>query len=98
MSVRGEFRRLANDLLAVHREAGLGSHPSVAALEPLLERAAQDLSGAADGALALVPDLDGRSLGDPDLRRRCQDAQERFEAVCRIILGRSAAEPARRER
>jgi len=87
MSVGGEFRRLAGDLLAVHRDAGQGSHPAVAALESLIERSADDLSGAAEAALALLPQLDGRSLDDTDLCRRCRDAHERLEAVCRIILG-----------
>jgi len=91
MSVRGEFRRLAGDLIAVHREAGLGSGSAVAALEPLIGRAAEDLSGAADAALALLPELDVRSLDDTDLGRRCRDAHERLEAVCRIILGRGAS-------
>jgi hypothetical protein len=87
MSVRGEFKRLLGDLLGVLRDAGLA--PDTArALEPLLERARDDLSGAAGAALALLQQLDPRAFSDTALRRRFEDAFERLEAVCRIILGR----------
>lgn len=89
MSVRGEFRRLGGDLLAALRDAdGRGS--DAAALEPLLERCGDDLSGAAAEALALLARLDAPSGADAALRRRYDDAHERLEAVCRIILGRQA--------
>ena len=87
MSVRGEFRRLLGDLLAALRDAGL-ARDAERALEPLLERAAHDLSGAAETALALLPQLDARDFSDGSLRRRFEDSLERLDAVCRIILGR----------
>jgi hypothetical protein len=87
MSVRGEFRRLLEDLLSALREAGVARETG-SALEPLLDRARDDLSGAADAALALLPMLDARGFSDPALRRRFEDALERLDAVCRIILGR----------
>jgi hypothetical protein len=87
MSVRGEFRRLLGDLLAALREAGL-ARDIVGALEPLLERAHEDLSGAAEAALVLLPQLDARAFSDTALRRRFEDAFERLDAVCRAILGK----------
>jgi len=87
MSVRSEFRRLLGDLIAVLRDAGL-ARDTVSALEPLLERAREDLSGAADAALALLPRLDARAFSDPLQRKRFEEAFERLDAVGRIILGR----------
>ena len=87
MSVRGEFKRLLGDLLAALRDAGLASD-TARALEPLIERAQEDLSGAAETALALLPRIDARAFTDSELRRRYDDARERLDAVCRIILGR----------
>jgi hypothetical protein len=87
MSVRGEFKRLLGDLLAALREADLASD-TASTLEPLLERAQDDLTGSAEAALALLPKLDARAFSDTVLRQRFEDALERLEAVCRIILGR----------
>ena len=87
MSVRGEFRRLLGDLLAALREASLAP-AAVAALEPLHDRAGEDLAGAAEAALEQLARLDARAFSDTDLRRRFDDAHERLEAVCGIILGR----------
>jgi hypothetical protein len=87
MSVRGEFRRLLGDLLTELREVKL-AHESVRALEPLSERAGDDLAGAATAALALLSRLDARAFTDRAARQRFEDAFERLEAVCRIILGR----------
>jgi hypothetical protein len=87
MSVRGEFKRLLGDLLAALREADL-AHETARALEPLIERAQDDLNGAAESALALLPRLDARAFSDTELRRRFEEAHERLDAVCRIILGR----------
>ena len=87
MSVRGEFRRLLGDLIAALRDAGL-ARDTVSALEPLLERSREDLVGASASALALLPKLDARAFNDTELRRRFEDALERLDAVCRIILGR----------
>ena len=87
MSVRGEFRRLLEDVLAVLRDAELARDTEVA-LEPLLARARDDLPGAAEAALALLPRLDPRGFRDNGERRRFEDAFERLDAVCRIILGR----------
>ena len=87
MSVRGEFRRLLEDVLAVLRDAELDRDTEVA-LEPLIERAGDDLSGAAEAALALLPRLDPRAFRDTVERRRFEDAFERLDAVCRVILGR----------
>ncbi|HKA16140.1 MAG TPA: hypothetical protein VKH41_14050 [Myxococcota bacterium] len=87
MSVRGEFRRLLKDLLAALRAAEIAPDTE-RALTPLIERAGADLSGAAESALALLPQLDAREFSDPGDRRRFEDAFERLEAVCRIILGR----------
>jgi hypothetical protein len=87
MSVHGEFRRLLGDLIAVLRDAGV-SRDTVSALEPLLERSRADLPGAAASALALLPKLDASALPDTALRRRFEDAFERADAVCRVILGR----------
>ena len=87
MSVRGEFKRLLGDLLAVLRDADL-ARDTERALEPLLERAQDDLSGAAETALALLPRLDARAFADTELRRRFEESLERLDAVCRIILGR----------
>ena len=86
MSVRGEFKRLLGDLLAALRDADQ-ARDTARALEPLLERAQEDLIGAADRALALLPEIDARALSDSELRR-FEDSFERLEAVCRIILGR----------
>jgi hypothetical protein len=89
MSVRGEYRRLGADLLAVLRESGDAKQgPSAMALAPLLERAAEDLDGAAEDTLTLLPELAAASPPDIEERRRFDDAYERLEAVCRIILGR----------
>ncbi len=88
MSVRGEFRRLLEDMLAALREAGLAAETD-RALAPLVERARDDLSGAARAALVLLPKLDARAFTDTALRQRFEDALERLEAVCRIILGRT---------
>jgi hypothetical protein len=87
MSVRGEFKRLLGDLLAALRDADLASDTE-RALDPLLERAQDDLSGAAESALALLARLDARAFADPLLRKRFEESLERLEAVCRIILGR----------
>ena len=87
MSVRGEFRRLLEDLLCALREAGLARDTALE-LEPLIGRAREDLSGAAESALALLPRLDARAFADAAARRRFEDAFERLDAVCRIILGR----------
>jgi hypothetical protein len=87
MSVRGEFRRLLGDLLAALREAALAPD-AAAALEPLIERAREDLTGAAAAALVQLARIDARAFTDTALRRRFEDAHERLEAVCRIILGR----------
>ncbi|TMA31165.1 MAG: hypothetical protein E6J87_16380 [Deltaproteobacteria bacterium] len=87
MSVRGEFRRLLKDLLAALRDAELAPDTE-RALAPLAERAGDDLSGAAEAALALLPRLDARAFSDPVERQRFEDAFERLEAVCRVILGR----------
>ena len=87
MSVRGEFKRLLGDLLAVLRNADLDPETE-RALEPLLERARDDLPGAAEAALALLQELDARAFSDPALRERFEESHERLEAVCRIILGR----------
>jgi hypothetical protein len=87
MSVRGEFRRLLGDLLAELRAAQLAPQ-RVRALEPLDERARDDLTGAAKEALAVLPQLDAGGFTDPAARERFTDAFERLEAVCRIILGR----------
>ena len=87
MSVRGEFKRLLGDLLAALNGADL-ARETARALEPLLERAQDDLSGAAEAALALLPKLDARAFSDTELRRRFEESHERLDAVCRIILGR----------
>jgi hypothetical protein len=87
MSVRGEFRRLLGDLLDELRGARLAPD-SVRALEPLGERAGDDLAGAATSALAVLPQLDARAFADGAARARFEAAFERLEAVCRIILGR----------
>jgi hypothetical protein len=87
VSVRGEFRRLLEDMLAELRAAEL-ARETVIALEPLLERSREDLPGAADAALALLPRLDPRAFRDAGERRRFEEAFERLDAVCRIILGR----------
>jgi len=89
MSVRGEFRRLGGDLLTALRDGdpqrGRGE---AAVLAQLIERAERDLTGAAEDALVLLGRLDAVSLADAPQRRRFDDAYERLEAVCRIILGR----------
>ena len=87
MSVRGEFKRLLGDLLAALRDANL-ARDTERALQPLLERAQDDLSGAAETALALLARLDARAFSDPALRERFEESHERLDAVCRIILGR----------
>ena len=87
MSVRGEFKRLLGDLLGALRDADQ-ARDTARALEPLIERAQEDLPGAAEQALALLPALDARALADTALRQRFEDSFERLEAVCRIILGR----------
>jgi hypothetical protein len=89
MSVRGEFRRILGDLLAALRDGGLAPD-TAAALEPLLERSHEDLSGAAEAALAQLALLHAGAFSDTAVRRRFEDAFERLEAVCRIILGRPA--------
>jgi hypothetical protein len=89
MSVRGEFRRILRDLLAALRAAELEPE-TAAALEPLLERAGDDLSGAAEAALPLLARIDAGAFPDPGARRRFAEIHERLEAVSRIILGRSA--------
>ncbi len=91
MSVRGEFRRILGDLLAALRDAGLAPDTATA-LEPLLERAGDDLSGAAEAALAVLPRLRAGAFSDTAVRRRFEDAFERLEAVCRIIVGRPASQ------
>lgn len=88
MSVRGEFRRLGGDLLAMLRESA-AARDEADALDKAIERAARDLSGAARDALALLERLDPPS--DAALRRRFDHARERLDAVCRIILGRPSA-------
>lgn len=89
MSVRGEFRRLGADLVAVLRETGdAGRIASAGALAPLLERAVEDLGGAAEGALPLLPAIAAAPPEDSEQRQRFDDAFERFEAVCRVVLGR----------
>lgn len=92
MSVRGEYRRLGGALLEVLREeAGAGREaPHAAALACELERAAVDLSSAAEATLALLPRLAEDAPSDTAARRRFGDAYERLEAICRIILGRPA--------
>jgi hypothetical protein len=87
MSVRGEFRRLLEDVLAALRDAELAPDTE-RALEPLLERAREDLPGAAEAALALLPQLDARAFSDSGERQRFEEAFDRLDAVCRIILGR----------
>jgi hypothetical protein len=87
MSVRGEFKRLLGDLLAVLRDADLDPETE-RALEPLVERAQDDLTGAAETALVLLPRLDARAFSDAALRKRFEESHERLDAVCRIILGR----------
>jgi hypothetical protein len=88
MSVRGEFRRLLEDMLSALRDAELAPDTG-RALEPLLERSREDLAGAAEAALALLPQLDARAFADPGERQRFEEAFDRFAAVCRIILGRN---------
>ena len=78
MSVRGEFKRLLGDLLAALREADL-ARETARALEPLIERAQEDLIGAAESALALLPQLDARAFSDTELRRRFEEAHERLD-------------------
>jgi hypothetical protein len=87
MSVRGEFRRLLEDLLVALREAELARDFALS-LEPLRERAHDDLSGAAEAALVLLSRLDARAFTDAAARERFEAAFERLDAVCRIILGR----------
>ena len=87
MSVRGEFRRLLADMLAALRDAEL-ARDTVLALEPLIERSHEDLVGAAEAALALLPRLDSYGFRDAGERRHFEDAFERLDGVCRIILGR----------
>ena len=87
MSVRGEFRRLLEDVLALLRGTELARDTALA-LEPLIERAGDDLPGAAEAALALLPRLDPDAFRDSGERRRFEEAFERLDAVCRIILGR----------
>ena len=87
MSVRGEFRRLLKDLLVELRSTGL-TRDVERELEPLLERALEDLSGAAEAALALLPRVEPRAGSDSEQRRRFEDAFDRLDAVCRVILGR----------
>jgi len=87
MSVRGEFRRLLEDVLSALRDAGIACDAE-RALEPLIARAHDDLPGAAEAALALLPRLDARAFSDTAVRRRFEEAFERLDAVCRIILGR----------
>ncbi len=88
MSVRGEFRRLLGDVLATLRDAQLAPDTQ-RALEPLLERSREDLTGAAEAALALSARLDARAFPDPATRWRFEEAFERLDAVCRIILGKT---------
>jgi hypothetical protein len=87
VSVRGEFRRLLEEVLSALRDAELARDTELA-LESLLERASDDLTGAAEAALALLPRLDPRAFHDSVERSRFEDAFERLDAVCRIILGR----------
>lgn len=88
MSVRGEFRRLGADLVATLRETGDPTRVASAdALDPLLERAVEDLPGAAEAALPMLPKIAAAPPADPALCERFDDAFERFEAVCRIVLG-----------
>jgi hypothetical protein len=87
MSVRGEFKRLLEDVLSVLRDAG-AAPDTERALAPLVERAHDDLSGAAEAALALLPRLDAQVFADIGERRRFEEAFDRLDAVCRIILGR----------
>jgi hypothetical protein len=87
MSVRGEFRRILGDVVAALRAHGEGRSPGalVDALDRQAERAEDDLSGAAERALEILP-----SLPRPDRERDAAlgDAAERLEAICKIILGR----------
>jgi hypothetical protein len=87
VSVRGEFKRLLEDVLSAMRDAEVAADTE-RALAPLVERAHDDLSGAAEAALALLPRLDARAFTDTEQRRRFEDAFDRLDAVCRIILGR----------
>jgi len=79
MSVRGEFRRLLDDLVATLRGGG---HVRLAAeLEPLRARAEGDLSGAAEEALAILPRAGGVE--------RAADRAAHLAEVCRVIVGRA---------
>jgi hypothetical protein len=83
MSVRGEFKRLLGDLLAALRDADL-ARETARALEPLLERAHEDLTGAAESALALLPRIEARAFSDDELRRRFEASRDRpVSAVAR---------------
>jgi hypothetical protein len=85
LSVRGEYRRIGADLLAALGDTGAAER---AALVSQLERAALDLTGAAEDTAKLLPDLPAIAPADTESRRRFDDAYERLEAICRIILGR----------
>jgi len=89
VSVRGEYRRLGGELLAALGAAGDASaDPRCASLAAQLERASDDLAGAAEGTAALLPGIRALAPSDTEARRSFDDAYERLEAVCRIILGR----------
>lgn len=86
MSVHGEFRRILGDVVAALRADGAARLADE--LEPLRERATDDLSAAAEETLAILPRIEDQapSAGaDPDV----SDAAERLESVCCIILGRA---------
>jgi hypothetical protein len=85
LSVRGEYRRIGADLLAALGDTKAAER---AALASQLERAAQDLTGAAQDTAQLLPDLRAIAPADTEARLRFDDAYERLEAICRIIVGR----------
>lgn len=78
MSVRGEFQRILDDLVAALRTGG---HVRLAReLEPLRARAEDDLSAAAEEALAILPRTQPVA--------RAADRAEHLETLCRVIVGR----------
>lgn len=79
MSVRGEFRRVLDEVVAALRAGG---HVRLAhELEPLRARAEDDLTGAAEEALAILP----RARPVP----RIAEHAEHLETLCRVIVGRA---------
>lgn len=90
MSVRGEFQRYVADCQTLLETAAVDAGPWEEALRGAAERAAENLSGAAEGVLSGCERLRERPPGFRAVAEgeRFAGLVERLEAICRVILGR----------